>query len=129
MILQETKTSVMKLQEISDCVWKDYEMIVIDARGFSRGLVVLQNPWEVIFQDWIVSPSILSSRFQYIGLKEMVFLTAVHGPYLGRYKLDFLKKIQRHRALFCYPLCILEGDFNFIRALEEEKGGIRHLNP
>ena len=52
MLLQETKISAQRFDTILKYFNPHYEVMVIDARGTMRGIATLQNPDEVIADDW-----------------------------------------------------------------------------
>lgn len=61
----------------------------LDAQGSARGLTILWNPLEVVFQDWLESPRIMTGRFRYLGKKELVALIVVYCPPISRKKSNF----------------------------------------
>jgi len=60
MLIQETKMDQQQLQEIVKKMRPIYEVMAQDANGTAGGLAILWNPEEVIFENWISLPRILS---------------------------------------------------------------------
>eukprot|EP00253_Pinus_taeda_P033710 PITA_33710 len=96
-----------------------------DANGTAGGLAILWNPEEVIFENWISLPRILSRLFRLIGMEERILISGVYSPHLPRDRKEFLNNVQKIRRIMPGNLWIIGGDFNLIRELGEKKGGIR----
>lgn len=125
MILQETKMEWQQLTEIIRKMRLGYEVIAQDAVATARGLAIIWNPEEIIFENWISLPKMLSGVFRLVGKTERVLIIGVYGPHIYREKQVFMKNIQTLRRLVPEPAWIIGGDFNLIRNLGEKKGGIR----
>lgn len=82
MIIQETKISTQKLEEIVRRFNPHYELMGQDAIGSAGGLAILWNPEEVQFGNWVSMPRILSGTFIMIGSSEWIILTRVYGLHL-----------------------------------------------
>lgn len=67
MIIQETKIHEAKLKGIVLSFKLPYEVIALDSRGSVGGLTILWNPAEVVFEDWVSSPWMLTEHFRHIG--------------------------------------------------------------
>lgn len=67
MIVQESKISMEKMEEIVSRGNTQYEVMGQDTVGSARGLAILWNPKEVQFRNWISFPRILSGMFRLIG--------------------------------------------------------------
>jgi len=92
--------------------------------GTTGGLAILWNPEEVLFENWISLPRILSSLFRVVGSSNWILITGVYGPHIPRERKNFLKDLQTTRRIFPGIPWILGGDFNMIRTMEEKRGGI-----
>eukprot|EP00253_Pinus_taeda_P029818 PITA_29818 len=100
-----------------------------DAEGSAGGLAILWNSEEVIFENWISLPKILSGVCRIVGTKERILISGVYGPHLPRGRKEFMRNIQAVRKLIPDDLWIIGGDFNLIRDLGEKRGGIRRQDP
>ena len=60
MLLQETKVSSAKLEEILQFIKQKYEVVALYIRGSVRGITILWNPSNILAEGWIVLPQILS---------------------------------------------------------------------
>lgn len=80
MLLQETKISGQKMEEILNKIKPRYEHVTIDPKGSAGGIAILWNPAEVLADWWIGMPRILMGRFRLIGQSEWVVISAVYGP-------------------------------------------------
>eukprot|EP00253_Pinus_taeda_P020494 PITA_20494 len=125
MLIQETKMDQQQLQEIVKKMKPMYEVMAQDANGTEGGIVVLWNPEEVIFENWINLPRILSGMFRLTGMEERIIIFGVYGPHSPRDRKDFLNNVQTIRKVMLGNLWITGGDFNLIRVLGEKRGGIR----
>eukprot|EP00253_Pinus_taeda_P028344 PITA_28344 len=125
MLIQETKMDQQQLQEIMKRMRPEYEVMAQDAVGSAGGLAIIWNPEEVIFENWISLPRILTGLFRLTGMEERILISGVYGPHLPREQKDFLKNVQAIRRIIPGNLWIIGGDFNLIRDLGEKKGGIR----
>lgn len=99
MILQETKFSAKKLEEIMQKNKTQYEVMAQDATGTAGGLEILWNLEEVQAKDWVSLPRILSGVFRLIGSAKWVLITRVYGPHIPRERKNFLKDLQTTRRL------------------------------
>ena len=125
MLIQETKMNQQHIQEISEKSKSKFEFMAQDAEGTAGGLAILWNPEEVIFENWISLPRILSGVCRLAGSSERILISGVYGPHLLRGRKDFLRNIQAIRRIIPDNLWIVRGDFNLIRDLGEKRGGIR----
>eukprot|EP00253_Pinus_taeda_P031484 PITA_31484 len=114
-----------QLQGILEKMRPKYEVMAQDAVGTARGLAILWNTEEVIFENWISLPRILSGVFRLAGMVERILISGVYGPHLPRGQNEFLRNIQEVRRIIPDNLWIVAGDFNLIRDLGEKKGGVR----
>eukprot|EP00253_Pinus_taeda_P024087 PITA_24087 len=114
-----------QIQEILEKSRSKYEVMAQDAIGSARGLAILWNTEEVIFENWISLPRILSGVFRLVGTRERILISGVYGPHLPRGQKDFLRNIQAVRRIIPDNLWIAGRDFNLIRDLGEKRGGIR----
>jgi len=103
----------------------DYEVMAQDAVGTAGGLALLWNPEEVIFENWISFPRILTGLFRLVGMEERILISGVYGPHIPSERKDFLTNMQAIRRIIPGPLWIIGGDFNIIRTLGEKRGGAR----
>eukprot|EP00253_Pinus_taeda_P004844 PITA_04844 len=125
---EETKMDQQQLQEIMKRMRLEYEVMAQDAVGSAGGLAIIWNPEEVIFENWISLPRILTGFFRLTGVEERILISGVYGPHLPKDWKDFLKNVQVIRRIIPGNLWIIGGDFNLIRDLGEKKGGIRRPN-
>jgi len=125
MIIQETKIRFQQLEGIIKKLKLQYEVMAQDADGTTGGLAILWNPEEVLFENWISFPRILTGLFRMIGSEERILISGVYGPHIPREQKNFLKDMQAIRRILPRTLWIVGGDFNMIRAIGEKKGGIR----
>lgn len=61
--------------------------------------MILWNPGEIVFDEWISLPKILSGIFQHIGSREWVFLTGIYEPHIPGEKGAFLQNLTKLRNL------------------------------
>jgi len=64
-----------------------------DASGTAGGLAILWNPEEVLFENWISSPRILTGLFRMTGSAEWILISGVYGPHIPRARKNFLKNL------------------------------------
>ena len=99
-----------------------------DADGIVGGLAIIWNPEEIIFENWISLPIILTSLFRIVGSTKRILILGVYGPHIPRERENFLKNVQAARRISPGTPWIVGGDFNMIRTADEKKGGIRRLD-
>ena len=80
MLIQETKVTGHKLEEVIQSLKLQYQAIAIDSVGTSGGLAILWNTAEIVADGWISLPRILSATFRQIGAEERILISAVYGP-------------------------------------------------
>eukprot|EP00253_Pinus_taeda_P015290 PITA_15290 len=102
----------------------EYEVMAQDAVGSAGGIAIIWNPEEVIFENWISLPRILTGMFRLTGMEERILISGVYGPHLPRERKDFLKNMQVIRPIIPGNLWIIGGYFNLIHDLGEKKGGL-----
>jgi len=124
MIIQETKISSQQLEGIIREQKIQYEVMGQDTTGTASGLAILWNPKEVLFENWISLPKILSSLFRMIGPSEWILIAGVYAPHIPRERKNSLKDLQTTRRIFPGIPWIVGGDFNMIKTMEERRGGI-----
>eukprot|EP00253_Pinus_taeda_P035504 PITA_35504 len=129
MLIQETKISGQKMEEILNKIKLRYEQVTIDAKGSAGGIAVIWNPAEVVTEWWIGMPRILTGRFRLIGKSEWVAISAVYGPHTRADRRLFLNQLEKLRNMHQEQRWILAGDFNLITSREEKKGGISREDP
>lgn len=95
MIIQETKISTQKMEEIMRGLIPHCELMGQDAVGSAGGLAILWNPEEVQFGNWVNMPRILSGAVRMIGSLERIILTGVYGPHLTRKRRSFLQNMRK----------------------------------
>lgn len=117
MLIQETKISSQQLEGIIKKQKIQYDAMGQDAMGTSSGLAILWNREEVLFENWISLPKILSGLFRMIGSSEWILITGVYGLHIPRERKNFLKDSQTTRRIFPGIPCIGGGDFNMIRIM------------
>jgi len=125
MIVQETKISTEKMREILNRNKNMYEMMGQDATGSAGGLVIMWNPEEIQFNNWISFPRILTGTSKIIGTKEEVIITGVYGPHTQGEKENFLQNLKALRCIIPGKQWIVGGDFNLIKSSGEKRGGLR----
>eukprot|EP00253_Pinus_taeda_P035515 PITA_35515 len=128
MIVQETKISTEKMREILNKNRSSYEMMGLDAIGRAGGLIIIWNPEEIHFSNWMSLPRILSGTASIVGTKEEVIITGVYGPHIQNEKENFLKNLKALRCLIPGKQWIVGGDFNLIKTLDEKRGGTRRMD-
>eukprot|EP00253_Pinus_taeda_P023556 PITA_23556 len=128
LIVQETKTSMQKMEEIMSRWNTQYEIMGQDAAGSAGGLAILWNPEEIQFGNWTSFPRILSVMFRLIGSSEWVALSGVYGPHSPNERKGFLQNMKSIRRLYPEMPWIIDGDFNIIMTLVEKRGGLRRTN-
>lgn len=121
MIIQETKISSQQLEWILKTQKIQYEIMGQDANGIARGLAILWNPEEVLFENWISSTRILTGLFIMTGSVERIIISGVYGPHIPRDWRNFLKDLQITRKIFLGVPWIVGGEFNMIRTTEDKK--------
>lgn len=94
------------------------------AMGSVRGLGILWVSIYISFGNWTTSLNTLLSQFECIGSTKKVWLIGVYGPTLRGEKIGFLRNLQHLKDLLGDTSWLLVGDFNFIKDLEEKKGGV-----
>ena len=99
MIVQETKISTVKMREILNRNRNRYEMMGHDAMGSAGGLVIIWNPEEIQFSNWMSSPRILTGTASIVGTTEEVIITGVYGPHIQSEKENFLQNLKALRCL------------------------------
>lgn len=127
-LIQEMKMDYQQLKQIMKRMRPEYEVMAQDAVGSAGGLAIIWNPKEVIFENWISFPRILTGLFKLTGMEERILISGVYGPHIPRERKEFLKNMQAIRRIIPGNLWIIGGDFNMIRELGEKKGGIRRLD-
>jgi len=128
-LLQETKRSNSNLNTILQKIWKTWQYVSLDARGFVEGMTILCNPSTMILENVFSNTRILTTQFRILGSKTIVFITNFYGPQQLNEKYDFLFSLQNIYGLIESHFLILGGDFNFISSLTEKTGGTRRLDP
>eukprot|EP00253_Pinus_taeda_P021277 PITA_21277 len=123
MLIQETKISGQKMEEILNKIKPRYEQVTIDGKGSAGGIVVIRNPTEVISEWWIGMPRILTGRFRHIGESEWVAVSAVYGPHTQVDRGLFLSHLEKLKNFHQEQIWIIIGDFNLITSREEKKCG------
>lgn len=78
MMIQETKMNHQQIQEILEKSRSKYEVMAQDAVGSAGGLTILWNTEEVIFENWISLPRILSGVFRLVGTRERILISGVY---------------------------------------------------
>ena len=121
MMLQETKASKVRLKSIITSIWLGYEVMEEDARGSARGLVVLQNPSEILFDNQVSMHFTLLGHFIHIGTRDWALLSNFYGTHIQGEKDDFLQIIGKLRNICLDELWIIGGDLKLITSLEEKK--------
>jgi len=99
MIVQETKISTEKMRESLNKNSSSYEMMGLDAIGSAGGLIIIWNPDEINFSNWMSLPRILSGTASIVGTKEEVIITGVYGPHIQNEKENFLQNLKALRCL------------------------------
>lgn len=127
-IIQETKISTEKMREILNRNKNRYEMMGQDAIGSVGGLVIIWNPKEIQFSNWISFPRILTGTTRIIGTMEEVIITGVYGPHIQGEKENFLQNLKALRSVIPGKQWIVGGDFNLIKTSEEKRGGLRRMD-
>jgi len=74
MIIQETKMRHHQMEEFIAKTKLNYEVMTQDAKGAAGGWAILLNPEEIIFENWVSMPRILTGRFRVIGAEERILL-------------------------------------------------------
>lgn len=128
MIVQETKISTVKMREILNRNRNRYEMMGQDAVGSAGGLVIIWNPEEIQFSNWMSFPRILTRTTSIVGTTEEVIITGVYGPHIQSEKENFLQNLKALRCLIPGKQWIVGGDFNLIKASGEKRGGTRRMD-
>eukprot|EP00253_Pinus_taeda_P024980 PITA_24980 len=99
MLIQETKMDQQQLQEIMKRMRPEYEVMAQDAVSSVGVLAIIWNPEELIFENWISLPRILSGLFRLTGMEERILISGVYGPHLPRDQKEFLKNMQAIRRI------------------------------
>ena len=123
--LQETKCLADQIHELRGKVWARWESMGIDARGFSRGLSILWDPYWVHLSGFKGTHNSLTTNFRVVGFPIYGIVTNVYGPQKVGDKRGFLGYLISLREIFPNDHWGVGGDFNLINSLEEKKGG-RH---
>ena len=84
MIIQETKMGYQQLVEIMKRTKTLYEVMAQDADGAGGGLAIIWNPEEIIFENWISFPTILTGMFRLMGMEKRILISGVYGPHIPR---------------------------------------------
>ena len=98
-----------------------YEVMAQDADGTAGGLVIIWNPEEVLFENLISFPRILSGMFRLIGSEERILISGVYGPHIPRERKKFRQNMQAIRRILPGTLWIIGGDFKMITSLSEKE--------
>ena len=104
------------------------EAIVVDAKGAARGISILWNPRVVSLYEFYATHFSLLADFQILGTCTRGFMTNVYGSPREEQKRKILESLGRLKWSSEGKPWILGGEFNLVRNLDENKGGIRHLN-
>jgi len=102
-----------------------YEVMGQDANGSAGGLAILWNTDEVVFENWISLPRILTGTGRIIRTVERILISGVYGPHVPGEREKFLRNVQVSRRIYPKLPWIVGEDFNMIKSMEEKKGGIR----
>ena len=121
MLIQETKVSSQKLENIVHSFKPHFEVVAIDSRGMAGGIAILWNPAEIIVEGWIGLSKILTSSFRQIGTKEKIIISAVYGLLIPRERGTFLQSIRTLHNMQQEKYWLLGGDFNMLLNLTEKK--------
>lgn len=124
MLIQETKISRQKMEEILNKITPRYEQVTIDAKGSAGGIAIIWNPVEVLSDWWMGMPRILTGRFRLIGKSDWVVVSAVYGPHSQADRGLLLTHLEKIKNMHQEHRWIIAGDFNLITSREEKKGGI-----
>lgn len=81
-ILQETKTSMQSIEQIIKKNKIQYEVMGQDVVRSAGGIAILWNPNEIVFENWLSLPRILTGTGRILGTKERVLITGVYGPHV-----------------------------------------------
>lgn len=111
-----------KLKDIMENFKAEYQVMAQDANGSVGGLAILWNLTEVLFEDWVSIPQILTGKFRNLGSNVWALLLGVYGPHLLGESGAFLEMLSNLRNLYLDELCMVGGDFNMITTLGEKKG-------
>lgn len=82
MLLQETKTTREKMEEILKKFKPYYKSMTVDAKGSAGGIEIPWNTTKVMVDLWIGMRRILSRRFRMAGHKDWFLVSAVYGPHI-----------------------------------------------
>eukprot|EP00253_Pinus_taeda_P008881 PITA_08881 len=99
-----------------------------DAIGSAGGLVIIWNPEEIQFSNWMSFPRILSGTASIVGTTEEVIITGVYGPHIQSEKENFLQNLKALQCLIPGKQWIVGGDFNLIKTSGEKRGGTRRMD-
>lgn len=125
MLLQETKITGAKMEEILKKIKPSYEIMTLDSKGSARSIAILWNPAEVMVDLWIGMRRILSRRFRMVGHKDWFLVSVVYGPHIPIEREAFLTQLLRLGSLHTKKLWVIAGDFNMITTTIEKKGGLQ----
>ena len=94
--------------------WKDFNIVVVDANGASRGLALISNSQEVLVNTFLVTKNSISTSFHHVGINFYGFISNVYEPQLTEQKLNLLGYIEWDEETFHGNHWILVGYFNMI---------------
>lgn len=125
MLLQETKITVEKMEEILKKFKPYYESMTLDSKGSAGGIAILWNSVEVMVDLWIGMRRILSGRSRMIGHKDGFLVSTVYGLHISIETEAFLIQLLRLGNLHTEKLWVIAEDFNMITTTMEKKGGLQ----
>ena len=64
--------------------------MAIDSRGTAGGIAILWNPTEIVAEEWMGLPRILTGNFRQIGSQERILISVVYGPPIPGEREGFL---------------------------------------
>jgi exonuclease III len=127
-MLQETKCTTEDINRLLPYLWKQGEVVSIDAMGTAGGLALLWNTNSTLMDTFYTTRWSITAAYRLIGSDKPGHLTTVYGPATPRDKQTFLESLNYLSSLNQHHNWIVGGDFNIIRSLEEKKGGSRRLD-
>ena len=104
--------------------WKGCEIVAVDANKAAGSIGIRWNPKEVSLYNFSITQYSLSAAFHILGTDIRGFLTNVYGAPRAEQKMQFIDSLRMINTLTEGKPCIIGGEFNLIRSLEEKKGGI-----
>jgi exonuclease III len=128
MLLQETKCDGDTMGKIAHKIWKNSEMICIEAEGAVGGLTTIWNPENFKVEGVYQCPRILTIHYQDLRMGEQGYISNAYGPPNQDAKRGFLGTLVQLGKILQDQHWIIGGDFNLIKTLEEKKGGVRKLD-